>query len=813
MRWSFVLAVLLAAGACVQSEVVVCPSGRVCPVGDACDPVNDRCISPAQRAACMGLVEGDPCTIRNIPGTCTDGLCEARFCGDGVRAQGEACDGADLGGASCATLNFYGETTGLSCYADCTFDTRGCSGGCGDEIRNGSELCDHDDLGTATCKSAGYYQEAGLACSPFCTYDVSGCSEKCGDLIKNGPEFCDGAPPSETCVDAGLDAGVLGCSLACSFDLAACARFGWRFEQSFPLGSAQIQDVDASAANNIWVSTDTAAYRFDGVQWKSTTVAVTTNNVLEAIETTGPADAWAVEQNGVLWHYNGSAWAKDTTAPSGVRSVWALAPNDIWVATSASGVRRWNGSTWSDVGGLTQTGLSLIRGRDANDVWVATPGGSVYHWNGGTWTARPLTNGMTAVDAYPAGPDEAWFVGGIDSPYRAHWYAGAWTYAETNLELGGDTYRSITGTGPNDMWATRNSGGGAEHYDGYVWHQLDVPIERTVHAIDAGNVIGFESAKAYRYTGQAYAVIPPAPVFTSGDMYVTRTGHLFTPSNATGNPVAHWDGKTWTTPSAGSAQVMGVWGTAENDVWGAGRNGKPTHFDGSNWSEQTSVANTAELRTVWGSGANDVWFGGFGGVVLHYENGTWTNRDIAGISNTVSVGTFTGSGPNDVWTTAATKLWHWTGSWTEVAQPTGSGSLVAMVSVGPGELVAIKGSKAFRLSGGVWTETPLPHAAATPFFLAGAPDDLFAIGQPDVIYHYDGTRWSLVRAPADAATNSIARVYVQPHRVDMFFVGSSRILRTLIRTQPWHCESEVGHCNDAVDNDCDGALDGADPDC
>ena len=53
-------------------------------------------------------------------------VCTA-FCGDGVAEAGEQCDGADLGGRTCADVGFTGGT--LACASHCTFDTRGCMAG------------------------------------------------------------------------------------------------------------------------------------------------------------------------------------------------------------------------------------------------------------------------------------------------------------------------------------------------------------------------------------------------------------------------------------------------------------------------------------------------------------------------------------------------------------------------------------------------------------------------------------------------------------------------------------------------------------
>lgn len=57
-------------------------------------------------------------------------------CGDFVLQAGEACDGSELGGATCASLGLPAGT--LACGADCTLDTAGCAV-CGDAICSDAE--------------------------------------------------------------------------------------------------------------------------------------------------------------------------------------------------------------------------------------------------------------------------------------------------------------------------------------------------------------------------------------------------------------------------------------------------------------------------------------------------------------------------------------------------------------------------------------------------------------------------------------------------------------------------------------------------
>src|SRR5262249_12462796 len=48
-------------------------------------------------------------------------------CGDGVRDGGEACDGADLGDATCASVTDQFVRGGtVACNPDCTLDTSDC---------------------------------------------------------------------------------------------------------------------------------------------------------------------------------------------------------------------------------------------------------------------------------------------------------------------------------------------------------------------------------------------------------------------------------------------------------------------------------------------------------------------------------------------------------------------------------------------------------------------------------------------------------------------------------------------------------------
>jgi len=149
-------------------------------------------------------------------------------CGNDAIEGGEACDGTDLGGATCQSEGFAGGT--LGCARDCSaLDTSGCmvTADCGNDAVEGAELCDGTDLGGATCQSEGF--DAGtLACENECTsFDTSGCS-LCGNVIVEGDEPCDGvALFGQTCESQGFDTGQIACLADCSgFDTTDCGTCG-----------------------------------------------------------------------------------------------------------------------------------------------------------------------------------------------------------------------------------------------------------------------------------------------------------------------------------------------------------------------------------------------------------------------------------------------------------------------------------------------------------------------------------------------------------------------------------------------------------
>ncbi len=114
-------------------------------------------------------------------------------CGDDFLDPGEDCDGAALNGATCTSLGYYNADGALRCRANCTFNTSECGGHCGDSVIDGDdgEQCEGANLQGASCASLNFSRGGLLACGADCRYDYSQCLSTCGDGNREPDEGCD----------------------------------------------------------------------------------------------------------------------------------------------------------------------------------------------------------------------------------------------------------------------------------------------------------------------------------------------------------------------------------------------------------------------------------------------------------------------------------------------------------------------------------------------------------------------------------------------------------------------------------------------
>lgn len=173
-------------------------------------------------------------------------------CGDGnVDAPAELCDGANVGGATCADAGFASGT--LTCAPGCTaFDTSGCTGCAHSACLQGEPLASTCDPCVAQICAAHPNCCTG-AWDASCTSVVNttcgaGTCSICGDAFISMGEHCDGANfGTRTCVTEGFAGGNLACD-ACSLSADGCTLPA-SFNETEPNGSAATANAYQGATN------------------------------------------------------------------------------------------------------------------------------------------------------------------------------------------------------------------------------------------------------------------------------------------------------------------------------------------------------------------------------------------------------------------------------------------------------------------------------------------------------------------------------------------------------------------------------------
>lgn len=192
---------------------------------DGADLDNNQCTTIG-----MGCTGGTLACNNTCDGWDISQCTNCQPCGNDQIDTGELCDGADLGGENCTTIG-AGCTGGtLGCNTTCDnwdiSQCTGCTEWCGNDTVEGSEVCDGADLDGEDCQSLNF--SGGLLyCSPDCaTFDSRGCFDNigsCGDGVINFPESCDGTELGGTiCDDWGFTGGTLACTGGCTFDFSGC---------------------------------------------------------------------------------------------------------------------------------------------------------------------------------------------------------------------------------------------------------------------------------------------------------------------------------------------------------------------------------------------------------------------------------------------------------------------------------------------------------------------------------------------------------------------------------------------------------------
>ncbi|MBF0508317.1 MAG: hypothetical protein HQK57_05250 [Deltaproteobacteria bacterium] len=200
-----------------------------------------------------------------------------------------------------------------------------------------------------------------------------------------------------------------------------------------------------------------------------TAMSSPTSKILRSVWGNSGTDVFAVGDDGVILHYDGSGWGISSRVLYQFAGVWGTSgTNVLTVGTllSSSGVvQRYDGSTWSS---MTSWGypLSCIWGSSATDIFA---GGfnTILHYNGSGWTNMYDSSqsndyflsvwGSSGTDVFAAGARSI-----------QHYNGTAWTAMSIPTS---NTLRGLWGSSGTNVFAVGDIGT-ILHYDGTSWSAI-----------------------------------------------------------------------------------------------------------------------------------------------------------------------------------------------------------------------------------------------------------------------------------------------------------------------------------------------------
>jgi hypothetical protein len=230
-----------------------------------------------------------------------------------------------------------------------------------------------------------------------------------------------------------------------------------------------------------------------------------------------------------------------------------------------------------------------------------------------------------------------------------------------------------------------------------------------------------------------------------------------------------------------------VWGPTSDDLWAVADLGVIFHWDGAHWT-RISSGDTNNFQKVRGCGGGaEAWIASTGSAVLHWNGILWQRVATPSPDSYTLFGAAC-TGPNDAWVVGhddnnppfAMSILHWDGAAFSVSAlypPDGgmtSGQLFDVWASAPNDVWAVgQGNVILHYSGSSWSTVVGAGATGALNALWGsAADDVWAVGNSGVILHWDGGTWA---SSGFNGTNDLSSVWGTA-RNDVWASGSGPVL-------------------------------------
>ncbi len=468
----------------------------------------------------------------------------------------------------------------------------------------------------------------------------------------------------------------------------------WSFVRG--LGKERIWDLWGSGPNDVYAVGSSGLVHFDGFEWREVVTGLRTDVQWRGVAGSGQKLVVLIgrdsgsSSSSRFAYFNGTSWREAVISEEvKLQDVWSAGPRDAYAVGNQGVILHFDGESLNAMDSGTDRRLNSVHGTAGGEVFAV--GGDVcLRFNGSVWTTLPTT---------PPADDSLPFA------ISVHAFASDRVFVVDR---------------------------GIHRFDGESW-ETQLPYSDYISDIwanDAENVL-FAGYRTHRYDG--FSVEPEdlsslgspelQTAWGTGDrIFAAAEGGFFLYDGE------HW-GELANEPDIDAGNILDMFGTSEDDVFGVGWGGAIVRFDGAMWQAMDSGTEDS-LRGVWASGPDDVYAVGDDETVLRYDGSAWTE--------------LFGSGFADYFGVTGFEAEH---------------------------IVAPREDDAVYFSDGVsWRPEPGGEIEAVH---GTAPDNLFGVG-PRGLSHYDGERWTPI-SRIDLAGDERSIFAVTPREV--YIAGDRGVFR------------------------------------
>lgn len=425
---------------------------------------------------------------------------------------------------------------------------------------------------------------------------------------------------------------------------------------------------------------DNTILRLSEGSWISLYNELTTEDLVCVWESPD-GEVFAAGTNGAIVHYDGSEWevmSSGTTAE--LSYIWGAASDDVFVMGYPGEILHYDGVSWT-LQYSSPVSLWGLWGFDGDDVYACGKQAHIVHYDGSSWTLEYSEPGVvqTLYIILAWSPDSLSIMGEFDWDewgYDSYDFDGvSWNKSLFPAEPNIIGYQNIL---PDTV--IYYGEGGMNLFDGSTWTEVSgacnidyqYPIIRSSWVSSAGGVHN---------------------LYVSGYL-CDRVGGF---TRKSGNPLA--------------ADLNGLHGRADDDLWAVGDGGIVMRFDGSEWNLVLGRLSGCEFGGIYGADESEVWVAGCSNMILRLDGESLAMVDFSpeelldrdfGTMNYRRVVDLHGNSGTDIVCTAEAPgsyleeidltIGSYDGiSWSEITGPEGL-SGVSKVCGGPGGTVFLTGT-------------------------------------------------------------------------------------------------------------------------